>query len=113
MKIILVNELVEKWTSLLHFPSNNPLQSEETCYCFDCQWNYDSGICTDWGDGIGRTTDQAIMHNFQEMIYELSGSSGNRECYDYQVMDGIIYLYITNEYGDCQIIILSPVTPGT
>jgi len=54
------------------------------------------------------------MHNFQEMIYELSGSSGNRECLDYHVMDdGIIYLYITNEYGDCQIIILSPVTPGT
>ena len=30
MKIILVNELVEKWTSLLHFPSNNMIKSEES-----------------------------------------------------------------------------------
>jgi len=97
-------------------PGCDSLQSEETCYCFDCQWDYDLGNCTDWGDGIGRTTDQAIMHNFQEMIYELSGSSGNtRECFEYQIMDGgIIYLFNTNiEYGTCEVITLSPVTSGT
>ena len=65
---------------------------------------------------MGRTTEQAKMHDFQEMIYELSGSSGNtRECFEYQIMDGgIIYLFNTNiEYGTCEVITLSPVTSGT
>jgi hypothetical protein len=94
--------------------TEDPLQSEETCYCFDCQW--DSGSCADWtDDGMGRTTDQAKMHNFQEMIYELSGSSGNGECIEYNIMDGgVIHLLKTDpEYGYCQIIMLTPAATGS
>jgi hypothetical protein len=52
------------------------------------------------------------MHNFQEMIYELSGSSGNGECIEYNIMDGgVIHLLKTDpEFGYCQIIMLTPAT---
>ena len=43
---------------------------------------------------MGRTTEQAKMHDFQEMIYELSGSSGSGVCYEYHIEDsGIIHLF--------------------
>ena len=93
--------------------TDDPLQTENTCYCFDCQWNFESGSCADWTeDSMGRTTKQSIMHDYQEMIYELSGSSGNGECIDYYIMDGgiIQLIKINPEYGDCQIIMLTPVS---
>jgi len=90
--------------------TDDPLQMEETCYCFDCMWDYDSGSCADWSDdGMGRTTEQAKMHDFQEMIYELSGSSGDGDCIEYQLNnDGEIQLIETWDEG-CQIITLTPV----
>ena len=95
-------------------PGCDSLQSEETCYCFDCQWDYDSGSCEDWSDdGMGRNTEQAKMHDFQEMIYELSGSSGNGECVEYQLLDGgkIQLIKTDPNYGYCEIIVLTPALP--
>ena len=58
---------------------------------------------------MGRTTEQAKMHDFQEMIYELSGSSGDGDCIEYQLNnDGEIQLIETWDEG-CQIITLTPV----
>jgi len=91
------------------------LQTEDTCYCFDCDWNDAGGDCIGIEyDGMGRVTDQAKMRNFQEMIYQLSGSSGDGDCIDY-VMDGdeIHLIQIDEEYGQCEIIVLSPVTSGS
>ena len=86
------------------------LQSEDTCYCFDCEW--DSGSCSEWNSGGNRTTKQAIMRDFQQMIYELSGSSGNAECIEYHLMDnGVIHLIIIDQDGYCQIIELTPAAP--
>jgi len=100
--------------------TEGPLQSEETCYCFDCQWDETSGACADWSeDSMGRTTDQAKMHDFQEMIYELSGSSGDGECLEYQLINGKIQLMQTwDTDGDgtsdeCEVIMLTPSTPGS
>ena len=96
--------------------SDGPLQTEGTCYCFDCEW--DSGSCADWSDdGNGRTTEQAKMHDFQEMIYELSGSSGDGECIEYQLDGGKIQFIETWDMdGDgipdeCEVIMLTPITP--
>ena len=94
--------------------TDGQLQTEDTCYCFDCQWDYDSGSCEDWSAGrIGRTTEQAKMHDFQEMIYELSGSSGNGECVEYQLLDGgkIQLIKTDPNYGYCEIIVLTPASP--
>ena len=96
--------------------TDGPLQSEDTCYCFDCEWDESTGNCSDWSeDGAGRITDQAKMHNFQEMIYELSGSSGNDECIEYHMMNNGIHLILKDpEYGACEVIMLTPVvTPGS
>jgi hypothetical protein len=100
--------------------TDDPLQAEETCYCFDCEWDYELGSCADWSnDGMGRTTEQAKMHDFQEMIYELSGSSDDGECLEYQLIDGKIQLMQTWDMDDdgtpdeCQIIMLTPITPGS
>jgi hypothetical protein len=96
--------------------ADGPLQTEETCYCFDCEWNQTSGDCTEWSeDDAGRITDQTKMHDFQEMIYELSGSSGNDECMDFHMIGTGIHLEIKYpEYGQCEVIMLTPVvTPGS
>jgi hypothetical protein len=100
--------------------TEGPLQSEETCYCFDCQWDDTSGACADWSDnGMGRATDQAKMHDFQEMIYELSGSSSAGECLEYQLIDGKIQLMQTWDMDNdgtsdgCEIIMLTPSSPGS
>ena len=62
---------------------------------------------------MGRTSDQAKMRNFQDMIYQLSGSGSSDagDCLDYEIMDGgIIHLEDRDEeYGYCQLIMLSPV----
>ena len=85
--------------------TDDPLQMEETCYCFDCEWDYDSGSCADWSEyGAGRTTDQAKMHDFQEMIYELSGSSGEGDCIEYQLNNHVTL--ITDEVN--QLLITMP-----
>jgi len=93
--------------------SDDPLQTEDTCYCFDCQWDYQSGSCENWADGGYRTTEQAKRHDFQEMIYELSGSSGSGECMEYQLMPGgkIQLIKTDPNYGYCEIIVLTPATP--
>ena len=62
---------------------------------------------------MGRTTEQAKMHDFQEMIYELSGSSGSGGCMEYQLMPGgkIQLIKTDPNYGYCEIIVLTPASP--
>ncbi len=90
--------------------SDPPLQSENTCYCFDCEWNESTGSCTDFST-MGRTTDQAKMRNFQELIHELSGgNSDNDECMEYHIMNnGMIHLFLPEPDGTCQIVTMTPV----
>ena len=91
------------------------LQTEETCYCFDCEWKYEDGTCAEWpSSGAGRTTEQANMHNFQQMIYELSGSANSGLCFDYQKEGNVIKLImIDDEFGGCQVVELTPSQPGS
>ena len=90
------------------------LQDEQKCYCFDCEWKETSmsGECVEWGDfdGMGRKTDQEKMRNFQDMIYQLSGSgSSDGDCLDFHFMDGgIIHLVQDDGEGYCQTITLTP-----
>ena len=72
--------------------TDSELQTEDTCYCFDCNWNDAMGNCIEYDGMGGRVTGQAKMRNFQDMIYQLSGSSGDGDCLDYNMMDNKIYL---------------------
>ncbi len=80
------------------------LLTQETCYCFDCQWNNDNGECVDWNDGgSGRNDNQYKMKQYLDSMYKLNASytllSENRECYNYtQDCEGNIFLY--NEFVD-------------
>ena len=73
--------------------------SEETCYCFDCMWDFDSQECTDWNDGApGRNDNQDKMRQYLDSMYKLNASytllSENRECYNYtQDCEGNIFIY--------------------
>ena len=91
--------------------------SEETCYCFDCEWDMTAHTCGE--SSMGRVTEQYKMRKYQEMVMELSGSGSDEhgECFAFTFVDNVVQISSTweDEYGNlyCQEISFIPVASGS
>ena len=109
------NEICLNWEEKSD-PECTSLMSEETCYCFDCDWDMTAHTCGE--SSMGRVTEQYKMRKYQEMVMELSGSGSNdaSNCFAFTFVENVVHISITwDEYGNlyCQEISFIPVASGS